>query len=280
MSVKLRPADLRDVPRLKTLWQRCFGDEAAYVDLCFQQGNGAARTLVLETEGGVQSMLLTFAQEMQLPEGTRVPMWYVYAFCTHPEGQSRGYGRRLLAWTAERAAAAGAKAVVMVPGEPSLFRFYETLGYETACFTWEQVISQEKRDSAGLVAERCTPQTYQILREQLLTGISHVSYPEDSLAWQEMLCHASGGGLYRIGTGVAAVECWGGSPIIKELLARDVPAAAQALLQALGAESTQMRTCPPMEGQGKPFGVVRWLDENVRTRWNRGWGRYLALAFD
>lgn len=280
MSVQLRPAAVGDIPRLKTLWQRCFGDEAAYIALCFQQGNAVARTLVLEAAGEVQSMLLAFSQEMHFPEGAPVPMWYVYAFCTHPEQQSRGYGRKLLAWTAEQAAAAGAKAVVMVPGEPSLFRFYETLGYETGCFTWEQVISRETTGLSGQPAERCTLEPYQRLREQLLAGVSHVRYPGDSLAWQEMLCNASGGGLYRIGDGVAAVERWGGSVVVKELLARDVPAAAQSLLQALGANSALLRTCPPEDGQGKPFGVVRWLDEVARARWNRGGGRYLALAFD
>lgn len=130
---------------MQELWRRCFGDEQAYLDLCFDQGGAVSHGMLLEAEGVVQSMLLAFSQEMTLPEGDSVPMWYVYAFCTHPDGQSRGYGRTLLAWTEEEGRKTGAKAVVMVPGEPSLFRFYESLGYETACFTWETEISRETK---------------------------------------------------------------------------------------------------------------------------------------
>lgn len=110
----------------------------------------------------------------------------------------------------------------MVPGEPSLFRFYESLGYETACFTWETEISRETKTPPRQRAERCDVETYQVLRERFLQGTSHVSYPLESLTWQKMLCDASGGGLFRIGDGVAAAECWGGSVILKELLAHQL----------------------------------------------------------
>ena len=123
-GITLRCATPADAPRMQDLWRRCFGDEQAYLDLCFDQGGAVSHGMLLEAEGAVQSMLLVFSQEMTLPEGDSVPMWYVYAFCTHPDGQSRGYGRTLLAWTEAEGRKAGAKAVMMVPGEPSLFRFY------------------------------------------------------------------------------------------------------------------------------------------------------------
>ena len=277
-GITLRRATPADAPRMQELWRRCFGDEQAYLDLCFDQGGAVSHGMLLEAEGVVQSMLLAFSQEMTLPEGDSVPMWYVYAFCTHPDGQSRGYGRTLLAWTEEEGRKAGAKAVVMVPGEPSLFRFYESLGYETACFTWETEISRETKTPPRQRAERCDVETYQVLRERFLQGTSHVSCPLESLTWQKVLCDASGGGLYRIGDGVAAAECWGGSVILKELLAHQLPEAAQAVLTALNADHALVRTVLP--GTPKPFGVVQWLDKETRRRWNQGQNRYLALAFD
>ena len=158
-GITLRCATPADAPRMQDLWRRCFGDEQAYLDLCFDQGDAVSHGMLLEAEGAVQSMLLVFSQEMTLPEGDSVPMWYVYAFCTHPDGQSRGYGRTLLAWTEAEGRKAGAKAVVMVPGEPSLFRFYESLGYETACFTWETRISRESITPPRQAAERCDAAT-------------------------------------------------------------------------------------------------------------------------
>lgn len=92
-GITLRRATPADAPRMQELWRRCFGDEQAYLDLCFDQGGAVSHGMLLEAEGVVQSMLLAFSQEMTLPEGDSVPMWYVYAFCTHPDRQSRGYGR-------------------------------------------------------------------------------------------------------------------------------------------------------------------------------------------
>lgn len=280
MKIGLRRAIPTDLTRLKELWRCCFGDEEGYINLCFDTGRALEWVLVLETENTVRSMLLVFPQELTLPQGERVPVWYVYAFCTHPESQGKGYGRRLLAWAEECAAQAGAKAVMMVPGEPSLFRFYEQLGYETACFTWEIRISRGKNTPPLWNAERCDTETYNRLRETLLAGTSHITYPAESLAWQEMLCSASGGGLYHAGTGIAVAECWGGNVVCKELLAPDVFQAAQAVLVALGAEEALVRTVPPAGKEPKPFGVIRWLDGTLCACWNQGMGRYLALAFD
>ena len=88
----------------------------------------------------------------------------------------------------------------------------------------------------------------------------------------------SGGGLFRIGDGVAAAECWGGSVILKELLSCQQAEAAQAVLTALHADCALVRTVLP--GTPKPFGVVQWLDKETQRRWNQGQSRYLALAFD
>lgn len=263
---------------MRALWQRCFGDEQEYLDLWFHQGNATSHGVVLETADSVESMLLVFSQGMTLPDGETIPMWYVYAFCTAPECQSRGYGRTLLAWTETAAVQAGAKAVVMVPGEPSLFQFYERLGYETACFMGEAIVKRKKYTPLHLKAERCDGNTYAALRERFLRGSSHVSYPAESLAWQEMLCNASGGGLFRIGDGVAAVECWGGGMVVKELLSHQVQDAAQALLQLCDAQQALVRSVP--SGAPKPFGVVRWLEQERQHRWNQGRERYLGLAFD
>lgn len=263
---------------MRELWQCCFGDEQDYLDLCFHQGNAVSHGAVLEAAGTVQSMLLVFSQGMTLPDGETVPMWYVYAFCTAPEWQSRGYGRTLLAWTETAAAQADVKAVVMVPGEPSLFQFYECLGYETACFTRETMVTQRKNTPLHLKAERCDLKIYQTLRERFLRGSSYVFYPEESLTWQKTLCDASGGGLFQIEDGIAAVERWGGNVVVKELLSHQMEEAAQAILQTCGVQQALIRGVP--SGPAKPFGVVRWLTQDVQRRWNQGQGRYLGLAFD
>ena len=205
----LRPTAPGDEGRLKTLWKVCFGDEDTYIGHFFAKGYVPGQGLVLETGGEIASMLLPFSQEIVGPDGTAVPVWYVYAFCTHPDCRSRGFGQRLLAWTEERGTLLGKRGVVMVPGEESLFSFYRTLGYQTCFSTWEQVISRENQTALPQVAP-CTLEEYRQLRARRLQGRWWVRYPGRSGTWQEALCWDSGGGLYRVGDGVAAVERWGG----------------------------------------------------------------------
>ena len=274
----LRPTAPGDEGRLKTLWKVCFGDEDTYIGHFFAKGYVPGQGLVLETGGEIASMLLPFSQESVGPDGTAVPVWYVYAFCTHPDCRSRGFGQRLLAWTEERGTLLGKRGVVMVPGEESLFSFYRTLGYQTCFSTWEQVISRENQTALPQVAP-CTLEEYRQLRARRLQGRWWVRYPGRSGTWQEALCWDSGGGLYRVGDGVAAVERWGGEIAVKELLSRCPEQSAQALLAALGGERALVRA-PGPGAERKPFGVVKWLDPAARTWWQGGDGGCLAFAYD
>lgn len=266
---------------LKALWKLCFGDTDRYLNWFFARGYTPGQGLVLEAEGELVSMLLLFPQEILSPEGDAVPVWYIYAFCTHPDYQGRGYGRRLLAYTEGKAAQMGKHGVVMVPGERSLFDFYEGLGYETGFSTWEQTIPRENSAEQLPSVVPCSLEDYQRLRADRLRGGRWIRYPDKTAAWQESLCRGSGGGLYRVGGGIAAVECWGGAVAVKELLSDCPEQSAQALLLALGAERALVRTPVPLgKGPGKPFGVVKWLDPEAEEIWSGHRDGYLAFAFD
>ena len=277
-SIRIRPARPGEEPRLKELWKVCFGDDDSYIDRFFQGCYVPGQALVLEEGGTVWSMLLVFRQELAGPDGRVLPFWYVYAFCTHPEGRSRGYGRRLLAWTEELAREKGARGVVMVPGEKSLFEFYAALGYETICSVTEAPVLR----GAGpfLPVKPCALAEYLRLRELVLRDRWRVRYPARSARWQERLCADSGGGLFRVGDGLAAVERAGDRLFVKELLSDAPEQAARSLLDALGAGSALVRTPVPVRGGGKPFGVMKWLDDRARDEWKAGSRGWLAFAFD
>ncbi len=269
-----RTATPRDLPRLRTLWQLCFGDDAEDIDRLLSLLYAPGRGLVLEAEGQVKSMLLSLPMTLVGQSGETRPVRYVYAFCTHPSAQGRGYGRALLGWAEERAAAEGCAAVVMVPGEASLFVFYEGLGYQR---------DFPRRTLAGTAAacpaalSPVTPEKYGALRETLLTGTAHFRYPADILQAQQWLSRSSGGGLYTVTVGnalcLAAAE--GGAEdtlLLRELLgpAEAAPAAASALGEALGRGRWLLHT----PGQGAPYGVVKRLGEE-RTE-----GCWLGLSLE
>ncbi|MCD7843769.1 MAG: GNAT family N-acetyltransferase [Clostridiales bacterium] len=270
-----RNAAPRDLPRFKTLWQLCFGDEAEDIDRLLACLYAPGTGLALEAEGEVQSMLLSLPVTLAGQAGVALPARYVYAFCTHPAAQGRGYGRALLAWAEEQAAAAGCAAAAMVPGDESLFAFYGKLGYRRAFPRRTQRGSAAAAPDATITPVQ--PEEYGALREALLAGTAHCRYPLPFLEAQQALSLSSGGGLYTVKTGealyLAAAEGWDETTlVVRELLGptEAAPAAASALAGALGKGCWQFHT----PGQGEPYGVVKWLGE-ARLE-----GCYLGLSLE
>lgn len=285
MSGLCRPSRWEDVPQLKGLWKTCFGDDDTYIDHYFIAYYLPSRALVLTAEGQIATMLLTFPFTLTGANGDACSACYIYAFCTAPELQGRGYGRRLLAYAEEQAALAGCQAAIMVPGEGSLFTFYEQLGYETAFFCWEKTLS---RGAAGPTLPRpCDLATYTTLREKWLTDQCHVTYPLPVLDYQRSLCRNSGGGFYALEDGVAAIELDENTLVIKELLASDLCHAASSLMSLFGLKTAVVRLpvqrelAPSTQAGGdiRRFGVIKWFSSDHGGRWDNAAG-YLAFAFD
>lgn len=277
MKGPCRPSRQEDLPQLKTLWQVCFGDEPDYIGHYFATYYRPERVLVLETADGIASMLLTFPNTLILKDGSSCPACYIYAFCTRPDQQGKGYGRLLLAYAQERAALAGCGAAMMVPGEGSLFDFYATLGYETAFFHREFSLSRGK--PGDQIPQLCDGAAYAAQRERCLAGLCHTAYPTEVLEYQRSLCQNAGGGLYQWAGGVAAVEVDGDVLLCKELLSRHIPEDVSSLLALLGLEQAVIRLPAGPGSVAKRFGVVKWLIPGLGQNWDRETG-YLAFAFD
>ncbi|MCD7929262.1 MAG: GNAT family N-acetyltransferase [Clostridiales bacterium] len=276
MTALCRVSRREEVPQLARLWKICFGDTDDYIDHYFSTYYRPERTLVLEDGGQLRSMLLTFPNVLVTGEGREVPACYIYAFCTAPEVQSRGYGRRLLAWAEEQAARQGCRLAVMVPGEPSLFAFYETLGYRTIFFHREQIFTQT--EPATCTPVPCDGAAYAALREALLAGNPHMAYPPEVLDYQRSLCRRTGGDFFLWGDGLAAVETDGETLFCKELLTAHPQEAVNALLAHFGRKRAVVRTPAGPECEAKGFAVAKSLvpGGNLQAEPTG----YLAFAFD
>lgn len=267
---------LEDVPRLKGLWKDCFGDEDAYIDHYFDTFYRPDRALVLEQEGEVCSMLLTFSFFMTLPTGESLPVCYVYAFCTDPSCQSRGFGRRLLSYAEETARGEGCAALFMIPGEKSLFDFYRSLGYETGASF--RSLELEAAEEGTLPVQPCSVEDYAARREAWLADLPHISYDSETLHYQHRLCRSTGGGFYRVGEGIAAVEVDEEAIFVKELLSTCPEKAISALLRTFHLQKALVRLpALPDEEKQQPFAVVKWLNADQAPLWKGGW---LAFGFD
>ncbi len=77
---------------------------------------------------------------IQLPDGTDVPVGYVYALATNPYMQGKGHAPAAAEGRRRLPPPGGDKAMVLVPASPSLHRFFEAIGMDE-CFATRKVES-------------------------------------------------------------------------------------------------------------------------------------------
>ena len=82
--ITIRPAVPEELPQLKDLWRKCFGDPSTYVDIFYQKFCPVEQVLVVDEVGELDSMAAMLPGTVHLPDGTDIPVGYVYALATNP----------------------------------------------------------------------------------------------------------------------------------------------------------------------------------------------------
>ena len=276
--LELHQARPEELPQAEALWTQVFDDGPA-LQRAFYALTRLPGPLVLTEDGQVQAMLALPEVTLTFPDGWRVKGGYVYALATRPEARGWGYAGQLLSYACEVLRNRRADCILTVPAQSSLFAFFAKNGFAPAFY--------QRRVEARSVPAPASPlsgEEYDALRETLLAGATHISQGPGQMEFQRQLCPAPGSGLYRLelahGPGCAAVECWPGAPVVKELLChpQDEEQGAAAAAALCGGPA-QVRLPAPQEG-GQPFGAIRWLYGAAPSRWQRSPQGYLGLAFD
>ena len=292
--ITVRPDLPEDIPAQRELWKLAFGDSDQYIDNFYNTYYRPERVVVLEEEGAVRSMTAWFDTTFVVPGQGEYRAAYLYAVATHPDCRGRGLAGKLLAGADGYFRSLGIPAVTTVPAEPSLHNFFGANGFQE-CFIHDQLVGW-REDFPGappppppsLTLEPLSPAQYGALREELLAGIPHISYPEDALTYQSGCCTLSGGGMYRISTGqgdvLACVERTENEmPLVKELLGSE-PAQELFLGELPALFHTNIWTVrTPHRGgplPGHKFAMLKWLDPELEKAWDWDTVGYLGLAFD
>ena len=289
---ELRCSRPEETPRLKELWKLAFGDEDTCIDFFFTGNYHAENMLVLLEDGVIVTMLYLMPLTLKGPNITATAH-YVYALATHPAARQKGYGRQLLAYADQQLREMGDDCITVVPAQPSLHKFFSTVGF-SECFATrlEEVPATLVPDAApGAEVSPLSPQDYNTLRRTLLEGNYYVDYDDCLIIYQAGLSRMSGAGLYRLElegeTGCAAVEYADeDTVVIKELLLSDhlLPQAVAQLARRLRARRYHVRTPafrPGLVGSYiQPFGMIKWYDPDKASDWLREPLSYMGLGFD
>lgn len=271
-GLSLRISAPGDEPELKSLWNRVFGDDMAYIDGFFRAVYEPGCAVIAEKDGMIASAVYVFGiGELADGAGNAVPASVSYAFATRPEMRSRGYGTETAAAALRKSFEAGFCAATICPAEDSLFGYYSgRIGYDEWFYENRfRCEVTEKCESADV--EELSAAEYARVREGLLRDRAHIRFSDRMLGYQHRLCRNSGGGMYAFRTdgasGCFAAECApDGELLIKELLLRegDAAAAAVAVAACLGKRRALVRT--PSDG-GQRCAMLRM---NGNTRPERG----------
>ena len=254
--VELRKARAGEEKAIAALWGQVFGDDGAFLAEFYRLCVPYDQMLVLAEDSVVRSILCAPEMTMRLPNEKALKCGYMYALATDPEARNQGFGREMMRYGEAHLKNEGADCAILVPAEPSLFRFFDSLDYVPA-------FSHLRREVPGdqVVPERgadpATPGEYNSLRRHWLKGRCYADYGDDLVEFQRYLSQGTGGDLYRLdlpgGAGCAAVELDGETAMVKELLCAPVdldrgPAPCGALYSAVACLGQGIRRAGAVGG--------------------------------
>jgi len=200
-----------DLPGIITLWQDAFGDSPEAVTHFFHTF-GDCISYVTEQDGQIVSMVHALPQTLH-PD---IPDAYIYAVATAAAYQGQGHCRKLMRFAEDDLKSRGFSCCVLTPGEPSLFRFYQAMGYEAA-FTRNRTVF-----TAGTPI---SAEQYALRREQLLT-LPHIRCDLRTLSYAADLYGLT---FYETTAGIAAAS----PSYTAEMLPEDLGGTAFAMVKWL-----------------------------------------------
>lgn len=286
--IQIHPVRPEELDAVKGLWHTVFGDSPEIIDAFYRtSGVRGEDTLALWEDGALRSMLYLLPTEVRWSGGS-ARGGYVFALATHPEARGRGFARMLLSYVDFYAGEIGLDCATVVPAEPGLHAFFSAAGFSEGFSTRvaELTAADLPESAPGDAVDTVGAEEYLKLREELLSGRSYAACPAGQVAFQRVVSHMSGGGLFRLElgdrSGLAAVECWDGTVVVKELLAHDPLRALSLAAAMVGGERFQLRTPAWSDAPGalRKFGMIKWYRPEPAAKWASHAPGYLGLAFD
>jgi len=123
--------DKTDLPYLKKMFTHIFSEETSFVDMMFQNKLSLDNTFIIRADEKIVSMAYTMYFDCKIGDcfGKCV---YIYGVGTNENYRGKGYMTKIMSNIYEFYSRKDILFLYLVPAEPSLFKMYEGLGYQTA----------------------------------------------------------------------------------------------------------------------------------------------------
>lgn len=126
----VRLSEKSDINGIVSLWNEAFGDTENEIMFFLNRKYIPENTVVAEENGEIASMLFLLDGKMFI-DGKDYPSYYLYAACTLKKYRGKGLMAELLCFAKQLADLRAYKFICLMPGEKTLFDFYEKHGYKS-----------------------------------------------------------------------------------------------------------------------------------------------------
>lgn len=126
-----------DTEAVMQLWQTCFGDDRAYIELYMNNRFTHENMLVIHENGRLVSMASMLPVQITI-NGEKKSAKYVYAVATLPEYRQKGYAAEILKYASEKYN----EPLILQPADERLYQYYTKLGFqeefcESPCWSYD-----------------------------------------------------------------------------------------------------------------------------------------------
>lgn len=214
----IRFSDNNDIKKIVTLWHEAFGDGEDEIKFFLANRFRPENTVVYEINGEIASMLFLLEGKMSI-NGIDYDSYYLYAACTLKKYRGRGFMGELLRFAEKIASERNINFICLLPGESSLYDFYERFGYKTAFAKKTLKITRadidENFDSIEIKADNNLVELKK-LRENALNKTDHFIWDNQAIdsALKQNEMYGGKAIIFRKGYLLYSVE--GGKIFVKE----------------------------------------------------------------
>ena len=252
-KISLRAAGVEDLPRLRELWRKSFGEEneAWFFQHCFVPEH-VESSLVLLEDGVVQSMVFLLPAFWYSDTQDRyAPAPCLVGLATDPACRHQNYAGWLVETACDFLVEKGAGGVWTLLQDNTLELFFSMQGFWTLGHAAEEPFLETDLPDCSGICRRSPPEAYERLREKLLQGRDHVVLGPALTALQRELAERSGGGLFQValplgGTACAIAAKAGGTAVIRELLGAEGQEREALALLTRALKANQCVRCVPL----------------------------------